>query len=389
MSPPPADLDPASPDRSTAAGPAPAVPSSGRPVIADDPPSGPSPWPLIADERSGPWLSATADLPEAALLHPRRAFVSQRVAALRARIAEIAELAEVPDLCLYLTGSYGRFEASPYSDLDIFFMHKGTFQHNALLPVQKTLIDAALIRGCRDLGFPELTGGGQYLRIHYLDDIRSSLGGPQDDAQNFFTARMLLLLESLPLYNDALYRDVIRAMISSYYRDYSDHEKNFRPIFFQNDIMRYWKTMCLNYEYRRNRLPDDPIKHAEFHLKNFRLKFSRLLTCFSMIIAVVHLSRRAVLRDSELLALVLASPWQRLIEVARDTGSRSLLGQMVDLYVWFLDSTAAPKEQCARWIADRATRNQAFGRASEFGGLLFTLLQRVAEGTDALRYLVM
>ena len=171
---------------------------------------------------------------------------------------------------------------------------------------------------------------------------------------DFFTARMLLLLESLPLYNDALYRDVIRAMISSYYRDYSDHEKNFRPIFFQNDIMRYWKTMCLNYEHRRNRLPDDPIKHAEFHLKNFRLKFSRLLTCFSMIIAVVHLSRRAVLRDSELLALVLASPWQRLIEVARDTGSRSLLGQMVDLYVWFLDSTAAPKEQCARWKIGRA-----------------------------------
>lgn len=339
--------------------------------------------PLVAQE--APDLA----LPETAPLRPRRRFVSERVAALRARIAEIVELREVPGLCVYLTGSYGRYEASPYSDLDIFFMHKGSSSQNAVLPVQKTLIDAALIRACRELGFPEFTGGGQYLTIHYLDDIRASLGGPEDDARNFFTARMLLLLESLPLYNEFVYQDVVRSMISSYYRDYSDHKKNFRPIFFQNDIMRYWKTMCLNYEHRRNRLPDDPIKHAEFHLKNFRLKFSRLLTCFSMIIAVVHLSRRAVLRDTDLLELVLASPWQRLIEVTQETGSLPLLERMVTLYAWFLESTSAPREQCARWIADRATRTEAFARAGEFGGLLFTLLQRVTDGTDALRYLIM
>ena len=100
------------------------------------------------------------------------------MAALRQRIANITELQELSDLCLYITGSYGRFEASVHSDLDIFFMHKGAQHEAAVLPVQKTLIDAALIRTCRELGFPEFTGGGQYLTIHYLDDIRAQLGGP-------------------------------------------------------------------------------------------------------------------------------------------------------------------------------------------------------------------
>jgi len=327
--------------------------------------------------------------PNQQTLQRRASYVDERMAALRQRIANIAELQEVSDLCLYITGSYGRFEASVHSDLDIFFMHKGAQHEAAVLPVQKTLIDAALIRTCRELGFPEFTGGGQYLTIHYLDDIRAQLGGPEDDARNFFTARMLLLLESIPLYNDSIYKETIQSIISSYYRDYADHESNFKPIFFENDIMRYWKTMCLNYEYRRNYIKSNPDKQAEYHLKNFRLKFSRLLTCFSMIIAIVHESRTGVLRDSDLLGLVLKSPWQRLADVANLTNQGALLEQMIDLYSWFLEQTGYSKNECIKWINDKSIRKQAFTRASEFGSLLFAFLQRVSDGSDALRYLVM
>lgn len=324
-----------------------------------------------------------------AVMAARARYAESRIAALRARIAEVPELAEVPTLCLYITGSYGRLEASEHSDLDIFFMREGSRKTDALLPVQKTLIDAALIRICRDLGFPEFTGGGQYLTIHYLDDIREMLGGPQDDAQNFFTARMLLLLESMPLWNDAAYEGIIRGMISSYYRDYRDHASTFKPIFFQNDLIRYWKTMCLNYEHRRNRPLDNPVKQAEYHLKNFRLKFSRLLTCFSMILATVYQSRSAVLSDVELLALVKTPPWPRVVRVAEAAGEQALLSELCELYAWFLTQTGESKEVCARWISDRTTRTEAFTRASRFGGLLYRLLERIAEGSDALRYLIM
>jgi len=41
---------------------------------------------------------------------------------------------------------------------------------------------------------------GEFLRILYLEDMLEQLGGREDDYLNYFTARMLLLLESKPLY---------------------------------------------------------------------------------------------------------------------------------------------------------------------------------------------
>ena len=98
--------------------------------------------------------------------------------------------------------------------------------------LSKTLIDAALIRIATNMSFPEFTNQGQYLEIHPLLDIVKYLGGPDDDFQNHFTARMLLLLESRPVYNARAYATIVEAIVAAYFRDYRDHEKDFRPIFF-------------------------------------------------------------------------------------------------------------------------------------------------------------
>ena len=104
--------------------------------------------------------------------------------------------------CLYVTGSYGRLEASKFSDLDLFFVRDSTRQSNPISHVEKTLVDAAIIKICRRLELPEFSGGGEYLQIHYLDEIVESLGSQEDDYKNHFTARMLLILESQPLFDD-------------------------------------------------------------------------------------------------------------------------------------------------------------------------------------------
>ena len=117
--------------------------------------------------------------------------------------------------------------------------------------IKKTLLDADLIRAAQELRFPDFSNDGEYLEVHYIDDILNNLGGPRDDFQNHFTARLLLLLESRPLYNESFYENVMKKIIYSYYRDYHDHEDSFSPIFLINDIIRFWRTLCLNYEHRR------------------------------------------------------------------------------------------------------------------------------------------
>ena len=233
-----------------------------------------------------------------------------RLEHVRSQISDLESLTDLPHLCIYVTGSFGRLEASQHSDLDLFFLDSG---HSAAQPISriaKTLLDADLIRTVRRLGFPEFSNDAEYLSIHYLEDIKNSLGGREDDFKNYFTARLLLLLESRPLHNADTYRQVIEEIIQSYYRDYHDHESGFLPVFLINDIIRFWRTLCLNYEHRRNRPPDDEYRRNKSHLDNLKLKFSRLLICHSAI-ALLSINR-GVMRPDELLNIVQLSPLQRL-----------------------------------------------------------------------------
>lgn len=254
--------------------------------------------------------------------------------------------------------------------------------------VQKTLIDADIIRACRQLEFPEFTGGGQYLEIHYLDDILNALGSPEDDARNYFTARMLLLLESKPLYNESAYDEFLTKIVDSYYRDYHQHEQDFRPLFLVNDVVRYWKTMCLNYEHRRNHRVEHDRKRNEHHIKNLKLKYSRLLICFSLVIAIS--SQRKALDVPALLELVRTPPLNRIRDLAGHDGCTELVRSVLEEYAWFLQVTGRSKEECLEWIADRDRRDQAFNRARQFGRSLYALLKQVVrDDEDTIRYIVM
>lgn len=71
---------------------------------------------------------------------------------------------------------------------------------------------------------------------HSVNDLTKTLGTPEDDHSNTFTARLLLLLESKALLEDAVYNDIIEDVIAAYWRDYEDHKIDFMPAFVANDI---------------------------------------------------------------------------------------------------------------------------------------------------------
>lgn len=293
-------------------------------------------------------------------------------------------ISRLDDICVYITGSYGRGEAHSESDVDIFFVKSGSEETNKFTNVDKALLDAAIIKICRDLGFPEFTGGGEYLNIHYVDDILSELGGPKDDFLNYFTARMLLLLESKPIILPDLYDQIIGQMIDSYYRDYHEHESEFIPVFLVNDIHRYWRTMCLNYEHRRNRTRVDKNKS---HIKNFKLKFSRMLTCFSMIACIHFLGNQC--SKEEILKIVKLSPLERLDLVADAKPDLApLIFRMKKEYNWFMERTGRPNREVVKWISNRRNRDSAFARARKFGDMFYELLQKISGEDDTVRYLV-
>lgn len=305
-------------------------------------------------------------------------FSKVRLNVLRGEVGKIEELAK-NTLCIYTTGSYGRHEASENSDLDLFFLDAD--EERPTSNIDKTLINAKVIQICRAMKLPEFSKDGGYLTIHNIGDILLNLGSPIDDYKNYFTARMLLLLESKPIYNEELHAKCIEKIIERYFIDFPDHSKNFKAIFLANDIIRFWKTLCLNYEHGRNRRvtegDKDSVKHKIVaHSKNLKLKFSRKLTCFSFIIQLADF--KGSITQKDLLNMCMLTPVERLMQVKKNNPEISeKIQNALNSYQWFIDRTQIPSENLLEWISDARERDEAFNKSRQFGDELFSILQLV------------
>jgi len=181
----------------------------------------------------------------------RRSKTAERIQELRARLS--AGAFATGKACVYMTGSFGRGEASKFSDLDLFIVGKGSGKSgrdgkpgSELSRLDEICIKADLIQVTRALRIPEFSGDGQWLDHYSVDELVQTLGTPHDDAQNTFTARLLLLLESCVLLEDAVYHSILDDVIAAYWRDYEDHKGDFMPAFLTNDILRLWRTFCVS-----------------------------------------------------------------------------------------------------------------------------------------------
>jgi predicted nucleotidyltransferase len=138
-------------------------------------------------------------------LADRRVTTAARIETIREKLKATERLAS-GKACVYATGSFGRCEASAHSDLDVFIVGKRDGrpgpegkEGSLLKNLDEICIKADLIEVTRQLEIPEFSGDGRYL-VHYsVHEFTKTLGSPEDDLTNTFTARLLLLLESRPL----------------------------------------------------------------------------------------------------------------------------------------------------------------------------------------------
>ena len=188
----------------------------------------------------------------------RLEYSDQRLRRLRDGLADAAALRDYGGLAVFTAGSYGRGEASEHSDIDLFLLHNEQFGGVTEPHLRGIRVMSAIIRQLEDGdSFPLPSNDGQFFHILSVNDILENLGGPQDDYMNYFTTRMLLLLKCRPVFGEPAYQSALERVIESYFRDYSNHTADFRTTFLANDIIRFWKTLCLNYEHKRNKKDED------------------------------------------------------------------------------------------------------------------------------------
>jgi len=282
------------------------------------------------------------------------------------------------EVCVFAAGSLGRFETGRKSDLDVFILSdnpKEQPKDRSLSRLEEIELFADLITLNKNLSLPAFSGDGRFLKIHKLDDLIKATGDSRDDSENLFTARLLLLLESQPLSNDFLYEKGIQSVLENYFRD-GKGRRDFRPLFLLNDILRYWRTLCLNYE-------RDRALEKRWWKRNLNLKFSRKLTVFSTVLPIVAQQVKTV---EDFIALSKMVPLERLASALDKLGDNSLKAEF-EIFVRDYESFLAAKSYAELEEKNTERIEEFRTKADVFGSFIYRALHSKKLDQQLVQYL--
>jgi predicted nucleotidyltransferase len=278
-------------------------------------------------------------------------------------------------ISVFCAGSLGRGDSGIRSDLDLFVI-SGKAQRSRL---EDLTLFARVIEINDSFSKEKISNDGEYLKIYPIAKMLEVLGQPTDDSDNMFTARMLMLLESQPVTNVSLYDRLVTEVLEHYFRD-SDGKDKFRPLFLLNDLLRYWRTLCLNYEKIRN----DPGR--PWWKKNINLKFSRMITVFGTVLPLIAMRNPT---EDDVYALVQLSPLERFAKGLDESENTELLAGFsgfLDAYEQFLAWKEDPM------IIDRMNdvefRESVASSAKLFSDYIYTAITGSQIDRDLVKYLV-
>lgn len=271
------------------------------------------------------------------MLTDRTEFTNKKLSPIRDGIKSLieAEYADYKDeLCILTTGSFGRGEASEESDLDWYLVAS---KDSSLLKEKKESVVKSLEENLKALisnyVIKETGSTGTFGALIDENSLYQNYGGEHDTNQAF-TRRMLYLLESRYLFNESLYNSIKEQIVSLYIKE--DISKANINRFMLNDIIRYYRTICTDYEYKVNE------KKKAWGLRKIKLRFSRKLIYFSGIITVAETcNMERAKKISTTIGLLEMTPLERIKYVAENKGVDS--GDFIKSYCYFLDKISENK----------------------------------------------
>jgi hypothetical protein len=185
-------------------------------------------------------------------------------------------------------------------------------------------------------------------------------------------------------------------VIERYWREFPDFYDRFMPAYLANDILRFWRTLCLNYEAASTselpRTEKTKVDRAKRKIKNYKLKHSRMLTCYSAVLYLLFVyDRNKTVRPEDAQMMVTLTPTQR-VEFVEDVLAGSefapLVHQFLDKYERFLEVTSASEKDIVELFSNDAEAHKLIDEQSDFGDLAYRILYSIGHENRLYRRLL-
>ena len=224
--------------------------------------------------------------------------------------------------CVALAGSFGRLEGSKSSDADYVMVVR-----DADAATVNDDLDT-ISRAISSLGISPPNKSGVFAKPRTRAELIESVGRP-GELSDVLGKRLLLLLESRPVYGDDLYLDLLDKVFSRY-SAYHEGEPAKEFAFLLNDLIRYFRYICVNYESNVWR------EHEKWALRNIKLRHSRVLMYAGLLFVLGEASKYSDERKRKTVWEALPfTPLERLARVYTENGDKSFF-RVVGLYNVFL-----------------------------------------------------
>ena len=174
------------------------------------------------------------------------------------------------DLSLVVFGSLGRDEWTSGSDVDWTLLVDGQARSDHWKVAHR------VSRALKELNLNDPGRTGLFGNLAFSHPIIHQIGGTSDTNENT-TRRVLLLLESKSIANDAAYERVVKVVIERYL---SEDPGNLRPgqnplrvpRLLLNNVVRLWRTMAVDFASKQRERAGEG-----WGLRNIKLRLSRKL----------------------------------------------------------------------------------------------------------------
>jgi predicted nucleotidyltransferase len=194
----------------------------------------------------------------------------------RKQLEDDVRIKALDTLSVAVFGSMARQEMTEGSDFDYLIL-----THEIVDDPQHLKDCRAAVQDVRTrLNFKPPGTTGTFGRVASAADIIDRIG-LEEDTDRTLTRRILLLEESVALHNLPKHAKLVERLIDRYLLDYQSRPKPGVPRFLLNDVVRYWRTITVDYQAKKWDELDET-----WGLRYLKLLISRKLTFAGTVVSL-------------------------------------------------------------------------------------------------------